>query len=356
MRPITFWRAVFSILGLATVVFFIVHVWAILIPFLLGLVAAYLIQPLVDRFVAMGLRRDRTVLVLYLFLLFLVVLLGVWLIPLLVDELNAVFNAIPLYASKFNALNDHLNIELNRWMVRIMGKKAATISLPFRIDVLAERLVTGIPENISSLAHFGLWIFIIPFVCYFSLAQGKSWMNALFNWTPSDYVEHLLGLVAEVNATLGGYIRGQLLDSMCVGVMTMVGLWILGFKQAVLIGFLTALLNPVPFLAPVVGGFLTMLIAYFQGMGASAMVGILSLFLLVRLCDDFIFTPFIVGQNVKLHPVVMLFAILAGVEMGGFLGLVFAVPTAAIIKVVLSVMMSSRRRELRLVGHHHIVS
>lgn len=354
MRTVVFWRAVFSVLALALAVAFIFQVWAVLVPFALGLMAAYLVHPLVDRFVAMGLRRDRTVLVLYVALVSVVMALGILLIPNLISEANKSLQSLPEYASKFNALNDNLSAELNKWLVRFKGHSAKTVVLPFRADVLVDRFVASIPENISSVAHIGMWIFIIPFVCYFALAQGKAWIKQLFDLTPSAYVENLLGLMAEVDATLGGYIRGQLLDALCVGTLTMAGLWFLGFDQSILIGLLVGFLNPVPFLAPIVGGSITLLMGYFQGMSASALIGIFILFVFVRLCDDFVFTPFIVGQSVQLHPVVMLFAILAGVEVGGFLGLVFAVPAAAVLKVILSAVVSDRR-ESALLGSGHIV-
>lgn len=355
MTKIKFWRAVFSLLALGTGLFFFFHVWNVLIPFILGVTIAYLIHPLVDRFVALGLRRDRTVIVLYAFLLGLVVMLGFLIIPPLLHEANSALSDLPAYAARLNALNDRWGAELSQLFQRYMGKKAHPIVLPFRVDHLLEGWVTELPGNILGFANAGLWIFIIPFVCFFALAQGKQWLDNLFDWTPSEYVENLLGLIAEVNATLGGYVRGQLLDSMCVGLLTMFGLWILGFNQAVLMGVLAAFLNPVPFLAPLVIGGLSFLLAYMQGMSGTALFGIFCLFVLVRLCDDFFFTPFIVGQSVRLHPLLMLFAILAGVEMGGFLGLVFAVPVAAIIKVVLSIMLRSRRERI-VFENHHIVS
>ncbi len=354
MKPVPFWRSVFSLLALAFALTFIFHVWAVVVPFVLGIAGAYLIQPLVDRFVSMGLRRDRTVLVLYMLILLTVVTLGIVFIPRMISEANASLQSLPAYAEKFNALNDGLSDSVNKWLARFKGPSAKTVTLPFRADALVERFVTSIPENISSLAHFGMWILIVPFVCYFSLANGKDWVKSIFDLTPSEYVENLLGLISEINASLGGYIRGQLLDGLCVGTLTMAGLWLLGFDQSILIGVLVGFLNPVPFLAPLVGGSLTLLMGYFQGMAPSALFGIFCLFVLVRLCDDFIFTPFIVGQSVRLHPVAMLFAILAGVEVGGLLGLVFAVPAAAILKVIFSVVLSGRRDNV-LLGSSHIV-
>ncbi len=352
MREVRIGRGIFFAVALALTFYLLARVWNVLIPFVLGLVAAYMVQPLVDRFVSLGLRRDRTVLVLYVSLLAAVIGAGCFLIPNLIREANASLQSLPEYAARFNTINDKASAAINKTFVHLLGKKAHPMSLPFHADALAERFVTSLPENISSVAHFGLWIFIIPFVCYFALANGKEWMNTLFNLTPSDHVENLLGVVAEVNATLGAYIRGQLLDAMCVGLLTMAGLWAIGFDQAILFGILCGFLNPIPFLAPIVGGSLALLMAYFQGMPASSIVGIFFLFIIVRLCDDFIFVPFIVGQSVKLHPVIIMFAILAGVELGGFLGLVFAIPVTAVLKVVLSILLKDRRKNIFLVQHH----
>jgi predicted PurR-regulated permease PerM len=191
-----------------------------------------------------------------------------------------------------------------------------------------------------------MWIVIIPFVSFYGLAEGRRWINLIFNATPSSYVESLLGLLAEVNATLGGYIRGQLLDALCVGALSTLGLWLLGVKQFVLIGVITAVLNPIPFLAPAVGGCLAIFLGHASGLPVGNLLGIVVLFFTVRLVDDFIFIPFIVGHSVQLHPAVMLFSVLAGFEIGGLLGLIFAIPVAAVFKVTLSIVLRQRQKNI----------
>jgi predicted PurR-regulated permease PerM len=249
---------------------------------------------------------------------------------------------------------EHLN-DLGRESLRhVLGPHAASFSLPFRSEQFVESLVKSLPENLLEFAYIGVWIFIIPFVSFFALSQSRRWIDALFAWVPAQKVEGLLGFLAEINAALGGYIRGQALDAICVGLLTMGGLALLGFNGAVMVGCLTGLLNLVPFMAPLVGGSIALFAGYFQDLSFPTLVGIFFLFALVRLMDDFVLTPFLVGGSVRLHPVAMLFAILAGFHVAGFLGLVFAVPMAAIIKVIAATALSDYR-ETFVAEDHHLV-
>jgi predicted PurR-regulated permease PerM len=307
----------------------------------------------VDRFVGFGLRRGRVVMVLYLFLFGGTVLMASWFIPILVREASAAMTEIPTYAGTLNALVDHINVHLQPFLQKLIGAHAKSFTIPFRVDRFLESVLMSLPAHLLDFAHLGLWVFIIPFSCFFGLAQGQKWIDTLFEWTPSEHVESLLGLLAEINAKLGGYFRGILLESMCVGLLSMAGLGLFGVKGAVLLGCVTGLLNLVPFLAPVVGGSLALLVAYFQGASFSLLLGIFFLFLLVRLFDDFVLIPLIIGHHVQLHPLIILFAVLAGVEVGGFFGLIFAIPVTVIAKVVLGLLVRTREENLLINQQHY---
>ena len=343
-----FWKSVFWLTGLVAVLAFLVAVWQVFVPFLIGFAVAYLVSPLVDRFVAIGLRRDRTVVVLYLLLLSAVAVIGLIIVPSFYREAHALAEEIPKYTALLDQAIERFN-EVGRENLRhILGPRAAEFSLPFRTERALANLVQTLPDNLLEFAHAGLWVFIIPFVSFFALSQSRRWIDVLFAWTPAHRVESLLGFMAEINAALGGYIRGQVLDAMCVGLLTMAGLGAFGFKGAVMLGVMTGFLNLVPFMAPIVGGAIAIVGGYFQGLSVASLVGIFLLFVLIRLIDDFVFMPFVVGGSVQLHPIVMLFAILAGFHVAGFLGLVFAVPAAAIAKVVVVTAFSDHRE--RFVG------
>lgn len=350
-----FWKSVFSLLGLALAIFFITRVWAVFIPFFLGFILAYLVQPVIARFEANGLRRDRVVIVVYLAMIATLASLTVLLLPGFLREARQILEQLPKYAQSFDEMVGRLNSDLSGPFKKILGHRAAAFQIPFRAEKMIDAFVETVPSNILNVAHFALWIIIIPFVAFFALTQGQRWIDAIFDLTPAMYVESLLGMMAEINATLGAYIRGQMLEGGCVALVTMAGLGMLGFDGAILFGALTGLMNLVPMMAPIVGGGLALLVGYFQGMPAASLFGVFLLFLLVRLLDDFIFIPFVLGHSVRLHPVLIVFAVLAGFELGGFPGLVFAVPVAAVIKVILSLTVGERRF-VPLVDESHIVS
>ena len=343
MSETRFWRAVGSLLALALVIAFVIAVWQVLVPFLLGFVVAYLVSPLVDRFVAIGLRRDRTVLVLYILLLGVTVAVGAVVVPSFYREAHALAGEIPKYTAALDQVVEHLNELVRKGLRPVLGPQAASFSLPFRPEQSVESLVRSLPGNLLEFAHTGIWIFIIPFVSFFALSQSRRWIDTLFAWVPAQKVESLLGFLAEIDAALGGYMRGQALVAICVGLLTMAGLALLGFNGAVMMGCLTGFLNLAPFMAPLVGGSIALFAGYFQGLGFPALAGIFLLFALVRVMDDFVLTPFVVGSRVRLHPIAMLFAILAGFHVAGFLGLVFAVPIAATVKVIAATALSGRR-------------
>jgi predicted PurR-regulated permease PerM len=350
-----FWKSVFALLALAVAILFAVKVWAVFLPFFFGFALAYFVQPVIARFEAAGLRRDRVVIVVYLVLISALATLTVALLPGFLKDARDIGQELPRYAQSFDEMVARLNRDLMGGIGNVLGPRAASFQIPFRAEKLIDRMIELAPDNLLNLAHFGLWIIIIPFVAFFALTQGRRWMDQLFDLTPAAYVESLLGMLAEINATLGAYIRGQMLEGLCVGLVTMAGLGVLGFDGAILFGALTGLMNFVPMMAPVVGGGLALLVGYFQGMTTASLVGIFFLFLVVRLLDDFIFIPFVLGQSVRLNPIVIVFAVLAGFELGGFLGLVIAVPLAAVIKVVLTLTVGERRF-VPLVDDRHIVS
>ena len=354
MSEIKFWRAVGSLLALGLAIAFIVAVWRVLVPFLLGFVLAYLVSPLVGRFVAIGLRRDRTVLVLYVLLLGVTAAVGAVVVPSFYREAHALADEIPKYTAALDRAVEHLNDLGRNSLGRVLGPQAASFSLPFRSEQFVESLVKSLPGNLLEFAYTGIWILIIPFVSFFALSQSQRWIDALFAWVPAQKVESLLGFLAEIDAALGGYIRGQALVAVCVGLLTMGGLALLGFNGAVMMGCLTGFLNLVPFMAPLVGGSIALFAGYFQGLGFPTLVGIFLLFALVRLTDDFVLTPFVLGSRVRLHPVAVLFAILAGFHVGGFLGLVFAVPMAVTIKVIAATALSGHRETFVMEDRHLI--
>ncbi len=346
------WKYIGSVVGLGLFALFIFNVWGVLIPFFLGIAISYLVYPLVDRFVASGFRQDRVVLVLYIFLMGTGLLLFFFFLPNLIHQAQVIGLELPSYAKTVDSAVGELNKWLSSTVGHAVGQRSKIFEIPFRADVFIDGVFTTLPSNLHNVAHWGLWALIVPFVSYFGLTQGRKWIDMIFQWTPSEYVESLLGLMAEINTALGGYVRGLVLESTCVGLITMGGLWMLGLDGFVFLGVITGILNIVPFMAPLVGGSLAILAGIFQGASSSVLFGIVALYVGTRILDDFALIPFVIGSNVQLHPILMLFAVLAGFEVGGILGLLFAIPVMAVVKVVFVVLLRSRQERVVLNADH----
>lgn len=355
MSERSFWRNAFGLACAAAAVAFFVNVWSVVVPFLIGLATSYLFYPLVDRFVGLGLRQDRVVLVLYGVLLGSGAILTFFFLPNLIHQAQVVGRELPSYAQTIDTAVGGLNGFIHSTMERLFGDRARAFVIPFNAEKFIDQVFATVPQNLHNVAHWSLWILIIPFVSFFGLSHGKRWIDGVFQITPSEFVESLLGLMAEINAALGSYLRGLVIESLCVGVATMIGLWALGIEGFVFLGVVTGLLNIVPFLAPIVGGSLALLAGIFQGASSTMLIGIVFLFVGVRLLDDFVLIPFVIGHSVKLHPILMLFSILAGFQLAGVLGLLIAIPAAAVLKVVLTILLRSRNERLVMrLNHVHI--
>jgi predicted PurR-regulated permease PerM len=184
MNDRTFWRIALILAVLVGAVVLLFYVWTVLIPFFLGLVLAYFINPLIERFVAIGWRRDRTVLVLYGLMVGLAMILAGIILPSLYREAHATLRDLPEYTARFNVLIDAVNAELARLSPKLVGKRLTPLALPFRAEELIIALVDKVPQNLLNVAHWGMGAVIMPFVAFFALSQGRQWLDRLFDWTP----------------------------------------------------------------------------------------------------------------------------------------------------------------------------
>jgi len=254
MQEIRFWRAVMMLFIIGLILTFLFHVFSVIIPFFIGIVIAYLVHPLVDKFTALGWRRDVVVIVLYLILLVSAVVSISILWPKLYSEANIAMQEAPSYAKALDSLMESINQKISALTAKLFGGHGMNFSIPMKASQFLEDMFYKLPSKIIGMAHAGIWIILIPFVSFFALSHGKKWIDGIFALTPSEHVEGLLGIFAELNATLGAYVRGILLESMCVGFITMIGLAAMGVEGAVLIGLVTGCVNFIPFMAPWIGG------------------------------------------------------------------------------------------------------
>lgn len=318
--------------ALAAIGWLAYHVHAALVPFVLSFSVAYLVNPLVNLFEARGLRRDHTVLALYMVIALGISLAANFLLPTVTDELSNLQTSVPLYLKR----TQEYALELQKHVAH---------QLPIGQDMVEhwslrmyEPLMNHlekIPSYLLNLLPMLSLLFLVPFITFFMLMDSSSGIQHAIQTCPSRYVEQALHLLCEIDTSLGNYIRGVLVLALAITVASFIGLTLLGVDYALAIATLSGLVSFVPYAGAVVGMAVGGLVAGFQYKSVVAAGKVVALFMGIRLADEAFLQPVVSRHSVHLHPLVYLLSLMIGGETFGFVGLLFAVPAACIVKVLI---------------------
>ncbi len=319
---------------------FLILLWVlegILFPFVAALLLAYFLDPAVDRLQRFKLSRNvSTMGVVGLFILA-VISLFLILVPILQTQLAAFMIRIPTYASV------------------IWGKVKAVISLsqqnmsPDQIYNLQTAVSKTVFTTLNSMGDMllnflsgGMVVFnvlslllIIPVLLFYTLRDWDLITKEAINLIPKKYETQTKSLLSDINRTLSGFIRGQASVCLVLAVYYAIGLSLAGLDLGVLIGLLTGIFSFIPYFGFLTGVVLSVLLALAQNAGWGLWIWLLVVFSIGQVLESYILTPKLVGDKVGLHPVWVIFALLAGGVLFGFLGILIAVPVAAVIGVLL---------------------
>ncbi len=317
----------------------------VVIPFALGFAAAYVLNPVAAAAEVRGLRRQTVVVVGYVLIAAAVWLLAGKLVPMLGHQLSSLQNDAPRYAERLRT--SWLSAQANAVdRFPFLEHQIQSVDPNRAVDRVMEA-AQNLPSYLLNFFPLLSLLFLIPFISFFLLMDGPASIESLIQRCPSRYVEQALHLVSEIDHSLGAYLRGLILVAVALTIASFAGLWALGVNQAFWIAVLCGLSSFVPYLGAIMGMVVGGLAATFQFGTAAAGLKVVLLFLLIRLGDEMFLQPYIAKRSVHLHPLVFLFTFMTGGELFGFIGLVFAVPVACVIKALIEVAWSWYSSEAR---------
>lgn len=305
-----------------------------LTPFVLAAAFAYVLNPAVAYFEARGLRRMHLISAGYLIAGGLTVLVYMGIKSFIVNETIQLGANGPLYLKKLQILSSVAEAKL-----------AHKLPLPSNVSAKAlDSVVTSGLERIQALPSQALGMvplllhfLLVPFIGFFLLMDASDGMESLIQATPSRYVEQEIHLLGEIDASLGGYLRGILITAAVIGAASFVGLVLLGVDNAAEIALLSGVCSVVPYMGAAIGIVVGGAMAWYQFGTMMAAVKVAVFFVAIRIADEIVLQPVISRRSVHLHPMVNLLVLVLGAEMFGFMGLVFAVPAACIMKSLIKV-------------------
>jgi predicted PurR-regulated permease PerM len=336
VRELITGRWVIALALLVVAVFFFYLLTHILFPFVLGALVAYLGDPLVDFMERYRINRTLGVVVVFLFM-FSILLVGLlFLVPMLVEQLDALVRKIPLFYQWATQV-------VLPWMQEKLGLSSA--SLPEldwagqlagnwqslgKIVAEAGKQVTGSGASIlMGVAN----LILVPVVAFYLMRDWDVIMGRIQRILPLRWQKRVSSIVGEADEVVGAFLRGQFIVMCALGLIYGTGLWLLGLQLALLLGFVAGIASLVPYLGFVVGIVSSLIAAYSQFSEWTMMLWVVLVFCVGQVIESMLLTPVLVGDRIGLHPVAVIFALLAGGQLAGFVGVVVALPVAAVITI-----------------------
>ncbi len=348
MRNISlFWVGVIALL-----VGFILLFQSILSPFVLGMVIAYLLNPLVLRLTNFGWPRWSAV----LFLLggfLLVVGLGIgFLTPVLLREGSQLLTDIPGWINQAERM-------VSGWATRF-GIDFAVPDGDAVMDNLQQQagqilnagkgVAAGILAGGAALMSFVSFVFLMPIVAFYMMLDWPRLVAKVDELLPRDKLPTVHGLMNDVDKTLAGFIRGQLTVCAMLGLFYGIGLTLIGLRFGFVIGITAGVLSIMPFVGSGIGLLMAVGVAWFTTGDPIMVVAALVVFGLGQFIEGNFLTPKLVGDNIGLHPLWVIFALMAGGSLAGFVGMLIAVPVAAVIGVMVRFALSEYKKSAYYAG------
>jgi predicted PurR-regulated permease PerM len=330
------YHLIFWLIVLALVVLALWLLSEILLPFVAGLAIAYLLTPLTDRLERLGINRLAAALIIIAIFVLALVYLILLVAPIVGSQLTSFIDSVPGYVTTLQAL---LGDPSWPWLQKLLG---AGFSADKSIGDLMTQGVGWLTTFLRSLwsggralvSIFSL-VVVTPVVAFYLIYDWHRMVKSVDGWIPVQHRETVRELAREIDAAISGFFRGQTAVCLILGSFYAVALTFTGLNFGLLIGIISGLITFIPYIGSMTGLILSLGVAVAQFWPAYGLIVIvLGIFLVGQFIEGYVLAPKLVGESVGLHPVWVIFALLAFGYLFGFVGLLVAVPLAATIGVL----------------------
>ncbi|HZG56408.1 AI-2E family transporter [Paenibacillus sp.] len=301
---------------------------AVLVPFIVALILSYVLNPIVG---ALHHRKvPRTVAVLLIYAVFVLAVMVV------------LMNVIPMFVTQLTELNEHLPeftmraqsliIDLNRndflpESVR-MGINNALYEAEQQLAEWTSRAIGRLGSTVGAMFA----AFLVPFLAFYMLKDFQVIEKTVLTLVPEKHKRSTVRLVSDIDKALGNYIRGQFIVCVIIGVFAYIGYWLIGVPYPLLLAAIVGLFNIIPYVGPFFGAAPAIVVA--STVSLKMVLLVIAVNFACQILEGNVVSPQVVGRSLHMHPMLIIFALLVGGELGGIVGLILAVPLFAVAKVV----------------------
>lgn len=326
----------FLLLFVGTKISFLFQPIAILIstlfaPILVAVFLYFLFAPIIDFLERKKIPRSIGILILYLGLILIAVLSIINVFPTLMEQFKDLVNNMPKIV---NQTTDLISI-LEQWLgsqnyveIRDLEQKVADYALVFIGGITG-----GIGAFFNILSNVTLIILTVPFILFYMFKDGSKFPKAMSRFLPPSLQNEAIHIAKETSETLASYIQGQTIVCIFVGIGTFIGYSIINLPNALILALVSAITNMIPYFGPFIGGAPAVIVAVLISPKLALIVVVI--ILIVQQVDSNLISPYIMGKKLNIHPLTIILLLLFAGNFAGVLGMVLAVPTYAICKVVI---------------------
>lgn len=318
---------VISIAGL----YFLYRVRIIMVPFIFAFFIAYLLNPMVQFVENKRVPRGFAILTVYLIVFTLLTMVLIFGIPHIIQELNKLSKSIPQLANELEQIVSHIETRYSNYALPEAVKKGIDENIRHVEDEMVKVVKAG-TATIFKLFSYILSFVIAPVFAYYMLKDLVAIKSSFVLTIPRKYRSDVMAILRDIDEIISGFLRGHMAISAIVGSLTGLGMYIIGVDFSLIIGFIAAVAELIPYLGPLIAAVPAVSLALLVSKKTAVYAFIV--ILIVQQLENAVISPKILGSRLGLHPLVIIFAVLSGGELYGLAGLLLAVPVTAILKVI----------------------
>lgn len=307
----------------------------VLLPIMMATVLYYLLNPIVNYLERFKVKRIYSILLLYLIIIGLISILIVSVIPFLREQFMSLVYSFPQYTRDVEGLIKQI---LGSQFVN-EAQKSLNINVPDlannisnQVSKLVNNTWLGIGIFVGAVKDFILALIILPFILFYLLKDGKKLPKYILSFSPVPLRNQTFSVMKEINNSISLYIRGQIIVSFCIGFLLFIGFLIIGLEYASLLALIAAFTSIVPYLGPAIAITPALIIAIVTS--PIMLLKLIVVWTVVQLIEGKFISPQIMGRNLHIHPITIIFVILTAGNLFGVIGIILAVPGYAVLKVI----------------------
>jgi predicted PurR-regulated permease PerM len=338
------WVLILLVLGVAAVI--ASRITQLLVMLIAAAVIAYLLSSVIKAFERLGIKRSVAVILLFVLASVFVITANLIFIPDLKREIMIVYAKFPEFSRQVqDALLLTAQSSAGKYPF-IESSITKLVDNVFGPSGFLERTLNASEILIKATPFIMAFIFV-PFFVFFLLKDWPGVMKKIMNWVPPSYVETTISALGEINILVGKYLRGLAADCFVIGALSSAGLWLIGINYPITLGILSGVANIIPYVGPIIGCTASSLLALMQYRSFDPLLNIVILYLIIKLLDDLVIQPLLIGKGVHLHPMLLVITLIVGEKLFGIMGMILAVPVVTAAQKTAGILLEHHQETLR---------